>query len=829
MSEEETPTPSKPPKKPRRTWRQRLKLTVFVLLVLVIALRIAITVLLPTVMRRVASAYDLDCEYGRMKLSLLGGDAQIWNLVLRPKVGGESIVEMEYLQGNISPLDLLRGRLVVYRAGVDGMSILVDREKDGSIPLLKRLLPQSAPPGSAASGSSIMSRLLPSTLRVDAVRVSEVQTTFRDLSITPTFEARIKTSLRISDVGSDNLPTRFELEVAMDPVLDTLLVQGQAKKSPDSLTADVQVLLRGIHPQPAIGYLTPLGLRPVAQQMDVHANLTLTANFAAGRPDISAQLAFNHITATADGTECLSLEKMTVDATSLSTTAARFGRLAIENGQASARRTAAGAIGMAGQELAGSAQSSNVSVSSISLPSGYVVSLDELSLKNLRAVFGDDAVKPAANLIASVDQLSLKGISTDPAVKDNPVPISGTFSLPGLIQTIDLTGSATPFAANKTLMAKVHCQGVKPDAIKPYLDEFGIESQIQNGTINASLNASASIDPAGTIVASATVDGVRFDDGKIPLLAFDSAKISNANWNPTSGAIGVADVEVSGPSLIIHRDHDGRLATSGLRLVPILSRAPTAQVAPATQLATTAPSPAPFAFPDLPRMEIARLHWGNVKITLRDDTTSPPVNVALGDAGLDVNNLLIDLKSATNDHKSGTIHAWMVAPGAIDSLSVDGTLNSEQHQFVADMTVAGKGITGQAIAPYLKDFGIVPVMKAGALSLKSKASLAESEGRAAAALDLSDVKYTDGATELAGVDRLHLAGLKLRPSEISIDQLIVTAPRIGSPEIATAHSKRAEFKLLLSAFVNDSTTSSPDARCRRFIFPHCLSRQRSKI
>src|SRR5690606_10830096 len=129
------------------TWKQRLKIIAVVLIVAVILIRFALTFLLPTVVRKVANAYDLDATFDRMSLGLLDGNAHIWNLELRPRSGGDSIVQADYIQGSISTPNLFRGRLVVYRAEVDGVDMLIDREPDGSIPLLDRLLsgPEDAP------------------------------------------------------------------------------------------------------------------------------------------------------------------------------------------------------------------------------------------------------------------------------------------------------------------------------------------------------------------------------------------------------------------------------------------------------------------------------------------------------------------------------------------------------------------------------------------------------------------------------------------------------------------------------------------------------------
>ena len=349
------PEPQKKVKK-RRTWKQRLKITAIVLIIAAVLIRIGLNLLLPTVVRKVANAYDLDCSFDRMSLGLISGNAHIWNLVLRPKTGGDSIVRADYIQGSLSMSDLFRGRLVVYRAEVDGVDMLIDREPDGSIPLLKRLLssPPDAPivvkpePKSSATTQPVN---LQAPLRIDAVRVSHVNTTFRDRSVRPRFETTIRTTLRISDVGSGGAPAQFELQVEADPVLDTLIVNGVMQNTPTSVDVDLNVLLRGLHPKPAAAYLSPLGIRPIANDITVKAQAQLTANAIPNTNDVSGRLTVSDLSATVDNTEWASLKTVSLDAKKVNLSAIELGRLLIETGRASARRSAEGHVQVAGFEL----------------------------------------------------------------------------------------------------------------------------------------------------------------------------------------------------------------------------------------------------------------------------------------------------------------------------------------------------------------------------------------------------------------------------------------------------------------------------------------------
>jgi len=84
---------------------------------------------------------------------------------------------------------------------VDGVDILIDREPDGTIPLLKKFTSatpaQPAPRRPPKKDNAAPQPLnLEPPLRIDAVRVSHVTTRLRDRSVTPVFDATVRTTLR---------------------------------------------------------------------------------------------------------------------------------------------------------------------------------------------------------------------------------------------------------------------------------------------------------------------------------------------------------------------------------------------------------------------------------------------------------------------------------------------------------------------------------------------------------------------------------------------------------------------------------------------------------
>lgn len=810
------------PKKPRRTWKQRIKLTVLVLLILILAFRLALTLLLPTVVRRVAHAFDLDLTYKRIELTMLDGNAHIWGLTLRPKSGGDSIVVADYVQGNISPLNLFRGRLVVYRAEVDGVDMLIDREPDGTIPLLKKVLSptaEKAPVAVATSKPSTSQALnLQPPLSVEAVRVSHVTTRLRDRSVSPVFDATVRTSLRLSDLGSMDRPARFELEVVADPVLDVLRVEGEAHSTPTAVDATMNVLLRGLHYKPAAGYLLPIGLKPVSENLTVRAKMTLKANTIPNTPDLAANVVVEGVSAVVDGQEWAALDKMTLDAKKLSASAAELGTLLVEGGRISAQRTAAGALRVAGLELVSTAPAAATTQPAVASPpatanaspSSFRLALGEIALKNLAANFNDQAVSPAGVLSARLDAMSVKNIVLDPAQPDAKATISAKASLPGVIRAITMSGSATPFAGNKRVDLKFDGSGIKPDALKPYLEQAGLESEFNDGKLTGAFAANLAIGADGKITASASGTSIKLEDGK-ELLSLASASASGVTFDPKANAITLPAIEVNGPGLLVRRISATDVSALGIRTIarsttrPVTA-VPATQATPATKVATTAPA-APSAPLVLPRVEVGKFSWKGIKLQFADEVSKPATVFSLSDAGVELSNLLFD-PQAKADGKPGTFKAWLSTRGIAEQLQVEGTLTPRAGGIAIDSAVTGSKITGELLIPYLKPFGIQPVLTDGQLKMQAKAQVAQVGDGISASFDLANLVYSDGETELAGIDAMKLDTLTIKPAGIEVGEITIDRPRASVARNADGSLQAGGIRLISLPPATQATTQS---------------------
>ncbi len=402
------PAGAKRPKKKGR-WRRRIGIAVVVLLVLALGLRVAVNLAFPTVLAKVAGYYDLDCSYERLQLNVLGGDVGLWHLTVNPKtangaaIDGGPLVHAEYVRGNIAPLKLLVGKLEVWRVEADGVELNVERTADGRIPALEKLLaarPAPAPAAKPAAGPTQIDLTPP--LRVDALRLQHVRARVRDRAVSPPFDGLVLVNLRVSDVGSTLRPARFELDVSSDPILDSLAVEGEGRSGGAALDARMTVRVKGLRPRAAAGYLEPLGMRPVANEISMRMNARLsTAAAADGHPPtrptsgasdlasaanaspadaspatlpasqpanptggatggalaaapaaaVTGTLVLENIAVLADGEESLAMDRLTLDADRVTPDAAQLARLVIDGVRGHARRTPEGNLRVAGVEL----------------------------------------------------------------------------------------------------------------------------------------------------------------------------------------------------------------------------------------------------------------------------------------------------------------------------------------------------------------------------------------------------------------------------------------------------------------------------------------------
>jgi hypothetical protein len=805
--------PQTPPEKPkkRRNWKRRIRWTVIVILALVVVGRVLVPLALPMVLRKVANIYGMTCDYDRLQLNVLSGDAGIWGLHFDPKEGGKPILATDYCHGNLSVLDLLRGRLAVWRVEADGVEINIERTKTGDIPLLDHFL--------AASGTPVPVTATPTTkptkpgeidlsspLRLDALRLTHIHLHVHDEGVTPPVDADLAMDLRLSDLGAPDRRARFEMNMSVDPLLDNLKITGTGQSGGKNLDADVNMLIRGIRCKPAAAYLAPLGIVPIADSMNLTAAGKFKATAAANNaPGFAASIAFDQLSAVVDKKEAMALDHLRIDADQIDTKAVHLSRIDFDGARANGQRGADGNLQVLGIEynpaLVVHHEPTTKPIEPPAKPSPLLAelaqlpwSIGEVALRNGQIKLHDDAVTPAADVAIIADELSAKSIVHDPQNPNTAIQLLAQLHLPNLITSIKATGTVLPFADKKTFDGTVEATGIKPDAIKPYLNQIGIESTLKDARFSAALHADARL--GDSLIANATVSKLEFRDD-LPLLAMPTISLADAKLDTATAAIDIGDIELNGPAIKVLRDPTGQFATLGFRTRPhnagseVPRRAgPTAVVASTTRpTPTTQPA---FALSSLPHITLHKFAWHDIHLDLEDQTTSPATGVTINEIGIEAANLT----TIAGPNSAGTFKAWINAPQLVQQGQVAGGIVPQEHGITLNANMNVQGLKTIPIAPYLKPLGIEPVIDGGSFVCQANANVSVADAGPSGSLLLKQLVYSDGQSELAGVDGVLVDNAALRDGKLDIDQIVITQPRAAAWRDADGRLRAAGFKLL---------------------------------
>ena len=745
-----------------RKWRRRLSRVLLVLFIVVVLGRFLVSLAFPLVVGHVVAFYNLSCTYDRAELSISDGNLNLFNLTLRPKEGGEPIAHADFIYGNISPLELLRGRLHVFRVEADGTELSLDRNADGTIPLLQRLFPATVTKTSSNPATPPRPIDLQSPLKVEAFRLTHLNVHIRDQHVSPTLDTVVQLAVRVSNLGVPGEPTSFEVSVSADQLLEDLLLKGQAKTDGNHLDALMTVAIRDLHPTPAAGYLLPAGIRPASDSISMRMSAALTATASTNVPGaLTGNLALSDLRAEADGQQSIRVDSVNVGIDSFDPTALRLGQVLVAGVHVSTSRTHEGLLRACGVELTTPEQNN----ASPTTAPAYPISVASVQLHDCRLDLVDEAVTPPANLAVQLDALMI----TEPPA-GGPLAIVGRLGLPGVAKQINLSGSTDPFAPIKTADVKVRVEGIQPTALKPYLDALGLESEFKDGSFGCDLTASLSPQPDGGIAADAHLSKLRLDNGA-ELLGLNDVVVKGASAN--ARRIRFESIDISGPALMVQRDASGALSLLGMRTKPPTAPA-TAPSAASTNTATSQPA---AARTPLPRLEIGKFNWHDAHVHLVDQAISPPQSIAIDDVGVEAHDLKLGLDPADYADNTGTIKAWLVAPHLIDRLDFDGVVTPGPSAVQLDLTATGSGISPAALGPYLKPFGVEPLTHDGSLKVHALVALAKKGDALDASLQLDGFHYGAAGGDLVAVDGMRIGHVQIGGEELAITSVVIDHPQ----------------------------------------------------
>lgn len=800
------------PARKHRTWKARLRRLAIVVLALAVILRIVLAILLPIAIQRAAAFYGLNCDYSRARLGLVGGYATLWDVSVSPREGGEAILTAQFCEANISTLNLLRGKLVVWRIGADGVWIDLQRQTDGTFPLLQRLASPPAKAGVPAPGTTGTPQPelnLGAPFQVDAFRLDHLQAHIQDRSVAPAFEATVDANVRVSGLGQGDRPARIEVDISSEQFLDQLRLVGKASSVGRNVKAEFRMQARGINPAGVPAYLRAFGILPLSSDVNMTANLMVETSAVEGTLQaVKGTVALRDIRIFADGTDALKIGSIELKPRYIGPDRIDAGTVTISDITASAQRRPDGIVfgGLVYGRAAGLPASSRpttapttpvvATTQPVALPK---VSLDELVIRNVRLAFVDQAIEPAVKLGLTLKSLRLANLSTYAANGRRPVELNAELSAEGIADAIAITGKADPFAAAKNSTLRLHVGGIRLDAVRPYLEAAGLESTLENASLNCEVSAAFKTRADGKLEGEIKANDVSLVDRE-PLLKLSDARITGCEVDPKTLAVRIGAIDIAGPAISAGRDTKGQVTILGLRTKPGMRKTPAAP-AQAPSVAT----PATAVVLPIPRIQIDRFTWKDIHLELQDNFVKPAAKLVMTDAGIELTDMALEFASTTQPAHQGKMHMWMKFPGVVDDLQVTGTIAPTMHSAKLVTDTRLQGITGELLVSYLSAAGITPVLQKGSFQVHAESYAELTPSGMAAELLLKDLRLEDAGTLLAGVDGVQIEGFRM-----ASPLLAARSTRISHPYIAVERQADGSMVVLGMRLGGVATPVKPD-------------------
>ncbi len=846
-----TPNPAPPPTpeatRSRRSarfaaYRRRSVWAIFIIAGVLLLLRVALIFIFPMVLEHVLAYYGLTASYNDIKLDVLGGDAEIWGLKIRPINGGPNVMDVQYCHGNISTPNLFRGQLYVRRAVADGADLFFRRTAKGNCPLLDALLSHSH--GTTLRKNTKKSINLAAPLRVEAFRLEHLQLHVIDHSVTPAVHLGITVNVRVSHLGRRRGATAFRLDLWSSTMVDVLHIEGSLTTGRSALLAKARIFMRGLHLQPTAGYLRKMGVRPGPAGISLSASSTLALHVikdkATASEAITTLLKLRHFILSSGDRPALGIDNLTASGR-LAGHLVDVQTLSIHGVTLNAGRDKIGLFHFAGLDILRHLAGPNtppVLASTLPHPAilvpiqlpglrkvyiknagSYLYSTDRLKLYNVKAVFRDADVMPHARLELRLHTFNAVSSGGLPGTAGQKLTISGTGTAPGVAGALTISGNMRPFAKIRTLMLHLAASNITCKALSPYLLAAGLKSELKSARVNVNVSGTMTRLADGEIAASAHLDDLTYRDGKAPLCDFKHIDADNVRVNPATGRLEIGSLNIVGPRCDLVRETSGHFAVLGMQLLGKRSQgrsvpAHSTRLIKQTRTITTGIPPTAFlkrtpATYIPPRFQIGHFSWSGIRVGFDDQQTKPVTHFIISHAGLILNNFNLNLSGKSAARKVGTVRAWLVAPGVILRTDVHGTLNPGKNRMQTSLHFLSTGIDLRLLTPYLQPLGIKPVLNHGTFSGTLAAHLALHGGTLSGGSQLANMQLRLGTEDLAALKSFKLSHIAASRSEFAVQNVQIHAPYLHLTRLANGNLLLCGMELLQKPSANRQAAAIP--------------------
>jgi len=775
---------------PRRRMPRRLLRAAGVAVVTLVALRLAISLALVPAVRSALSSLGFDAEIERIDLSIHEGRVEIGGLALWEKgapPGSDPLVRLRYAHADLSMGRLFSGRVRLERVEADGVEILLERGPDGRFSIERAL----AGEGDERSGAGAepapdgdtdpVDFLLP--FEIAMVRAAPVTIRVLDRSSDSEVDVTLEATIRADDVGSEERPLRAELLASAAGALDRLRATAVARASEGEVSARLRVEARGLSPLAVEPLLRPLGIE--AEPGDVAFHFEAEAELCAAgdrRESVAGTITFGDAAVFASGEEAAALDRLAVAIASLGARETAIESVEIEGVRASARRLASGRIAVAGvsfgpvpEDASGVGPAPGGAAESPAGPRAPLV-VERVTIAGARLAFRDEAVKPAADLVADLERFSAAPFADHPARRGESTRVEADLRLPGVAETVRLRGDLVPFGEARDARLEIAASDVTLRAIAPYLELAGFVPALERGEIALGVEAGARTDGAtGATTASLRRLDLSLVDGAERRLSL-GLRADGIEIGPEDGVVRVEEIAVDGPSLPVRRDASGALHVLGLKSVRPEARVRDGEPLPGP----AAGAPGARGGGPAGRLEIARLEWTPGAVLFEDEAVDPPVSLSLGETRLTVLGLALpgpDPKAA--EPNRATLAFRSSVPGAIEAISLEGDVTTHPGplKLEADFALRASGVTAWSIAPLLERSGIDVRRLDAAFGARLRAAVAADGGALEASAEIADAVLEGPDGVAASLESLRVGGTRVAPDgAVAVEEIAVRKP-----------------------------------------------------
>lgn len=757
-----------------RTKKRRRKVIFLSLICALVVGRLAIPVVVPAALASWADSQGLRADYEELDLSVLTGEVELWHLTLTDKFGGEAaeeVVHVEYVTLDVDVASLFTGRPRIARVEADGLDLRIERDADGTIRWAQS--GSSAEPVVAREEELAEASAEPLNLALPfelaALRVQEVRVDYVDHSVEPPLHTSLELGVRVSDLGSETRSARAEIRVSATEILDALRVTVVQSGDAELLELDMDVDVGGLHPRALAQLLEPLGLIPRASSigLSLDANLEVRAG-TIEQPETTLAFSIKGTEALVDGDRPFSIDQVVGNLAfgSVPSPFVRLEEIRTSGVRGEVERLPNGSLLAFGLEVGESTETAAAdepeptAKSAPSAPSTLL--LDSLVIEDIVLAFHDRAIEPATDVELIMSELRLSEFAIGPNTEGSVAKLTASLGLPGIVESLSLDGEFVVPAPQGRLNLALSTEGIHLSRIEPYLRAAGLRSGFEAGRFDCRIDANLTTSDEGLEDANFSISELSVIDGDEELFAIERIGVDGVVV--TEGRVRLADIEVAGLNLPVHKNEAGDLELFGLDVLAAAPAPEGSTVAADTQTANAAEvEPVAQSETQPTVFELGRFVWRDTSVRFTDASVEPPLEVAVDDLLLEVEGVLIGDGHAADLAPPATITASLSVAGMAEQLDLAGTFDQQAEQFALDLGV--QLVLDRTLVSELKTIDVAPGSETALpIDLKLSGSL----GRVAAGEPIP-AQFNLGVRVGESVEELSLGGeLVLDGADISL-------------------------------------------------------------